>query len=206
VAATSAANAWAVGGLDRPLILHWNGTAWKRAPLPSPDRALERQAMGPGRQPGHRSVLPALRRVRHLSPQRLGRRLHRFGPNGDPALGRHAVEARPEPGRLPCRCQRVIGGKRLGSGRYRQRDPGPGAALERTLLEAGHHPGFGTSQPPGRCLLHPAIPPCLGGRQYRSASSHTDLALERHCLALSGGRGRPPAIQRAGGQAHTRPR
>jgi len=35
VAATSAANAWAVGGDDSPLILHWNGTVWKRAPLPS---------------------------------------------------------------------------------------------------------------------------------------------------------------------------
>ncbi len=33
VAATSAANAWAVGGSNGPLILHWNGTAWKRAPL-----------------------------------------------------------------------------------------------------------------------------------------------------------------------------
>jgi hypothetical protein len=35
VAATSAANAWAVGGDDSPLILHWNGTVWKQAPLPS---------------------------------------------------------------------------------------------------------------------------------------------------------------------------
>jgi hypothetical protein len=40
VAATSAANAWAVGylggiGYHDPLILHWNGTAWKRAPLPA---------------------------------------------------------------------------------------------------------------------------------------------------------------------------
>ena len=41
VAAISAADAWAVGSvagfraLDTPLILHWNGTAWKRAALPS---------------------------------------------------------------------------------------------------------------------------------------------------------------------------
>jgi hypothetical protein len=30
VAATSATNAWAVGGADagKTLILHWNGTAW----------------------------------------------------------------------------------------------------------------------------------------------------------------------------------
>ncbi len=36
-AATSATNAWAVGfiGGGGPLILHWNGTAWKRSPLPS---------------------------------------------------------------------------------------------------------------------------------------------------------------------------
>ena len=112
VAATSAANAWAVGGLDRPLILHWNGTAWKRAPLPSPDRALERQAMGPGRQPGYRHALRTCERGRHLSQERLGRRLHRFGASGDPALGRPAVEARPEPepGRRPQCGHRVIGG------------------------------------------------------------------------------------------------
>ena len=36
VAATSATNAWAVGYIagHGPLILHWKGTAWKRAPLP----------------------------------------------------------------------------------------------------------------------------------------------------------------------------
>ena len=36
VAATSATNAWAVGYIAAgpPLILHWNGTAWKRSPLP----------------------------------------------------------------------------------------------------------------------------------------------------------------------------
>jgi hypothetical protein len=45
VAATSASNAWAVGcagncfqgfGGIKTLILHWNGTAWKRVPSPSP--------------------------------------------------------------------------------------------------------------------------------------------------------------------------
>jgi hypothetical protein len=40
VAATSAANAWAggyIGGVSggAPLLLHWNGTAWTRTPLPS---------------------------------------------------------------------------------------------------------------------------------------------------------------------------
>ena len=36
VAATSAANAWAVGySAHGPLILHWNGAAWKRVPLPA---------------------------------------------------------------------------------------------------------------------------------------------------------------------------
>jgi len=34
VAATSARNAWAVGGGPRTVILHWNGTAWKRVPSP----------------------------------------------------------------------------------------------------------------------------------------------------------------------------
>jgi hypothetical protein len=34
VAATSARNAWAVGGGARTVILHWNGTAWKRVPSP----------------------------------------------------------------------------------------------------------------------------------------------------------------------------
>jgi hypothetical protein len=33
VAATSATNAWAVGGA---LIVHWNGTTWKRQPSPTP--------------------------------------------------------------------------------------------------------------------------------------------------------------------------
>src|SRR5215472_10459532 len=40
VAATSASSAWAVGGSDNPPgkteILHWNGTAWKRVPSPTP--------------------------------------------------------------------------------------------------------------------------------------------------------------------------
>ena len=35
VAATSVRNAWAVGGGPRTVILHWNGTAWKRVPSPS---------------------------------------------------------------------------------------------------------------------------------------------------------------------------
>ena len=35
VAATSARNAWAVGGGPRTVILHWNGAAWKRVPSPS---------------------------------------------------------------------------------------------------------------------------------------------------------------------------
>ena len=36
VAATSAADAWAVGyNFEMPLILHWNGTAWKRSRLPA---------------------------------------------------------------------------------------------------------------------------------------------------------------------------
>lgn len=41
VAATSARNAWAVGGTNggKTLIAHWNGTAWKRVPSPSPPGA-----------------------------------------------------------------------------------------------------------------------------------------------------------------------
>ncbi len=39
VTATSARNAWAVGdsshySTDRPLVMHWNGTAWKNVPVP----------------------------------------------------------------------------------------------------------------------------------------------------------------------------
>ena len=40
VAATSVRNAWAVGGGLRSLILHWNGTAWKRVPSPGPAGSL----------------------------------------------------------------------------------------------------------------------------------------------------------------------
>jgi hypothetical protein len=39
VAATSARNAWAVGGevsSDKTIILHWNGTTWTRVPSPTP--------------------------------------------------------------------------------------------------------------------------------------------------------------------------
>jgi hypothetical protein len=43
VAATSASNAWAVGGstrlpsgIEKTLILHWNGTTWRQVPSPSP--------------------------------------------------------------------------------------------------------------------------------------------------------------------------
>jgi len=35
VAATSDANAWAVGGSTGALIEHWNGTAWTRVPAPA---------------------------------------------------------------------------------------------------------------------------------------------------------------------------
>lgn len=42
VAATSAGNAWAVGDTSggRSLILHWNGTSWKRVPGPSTTGAV----------------------------------------------------------------------------------------------------------------------------------------------------------------------
>jgi hypothetical protein len=37
VAATSASNAWAVGSSGaKPLIVRWNGTAWKQVPSPAP--------------------------------------------------------------------------------------------------------------------------------------------------------------------------
>jgi hypothetical protein len=37
VTATSASNAWAVGSTGtKTLIVHWNGTAWKRVPSPTP--------------------------------------------------------------------------------------------------------------------------------------------------------------------------
>jgi hypothetical protein len=44
VAATSHKDAWAVGYFNdgvtnSTLILHWNGTMWKRAPSPNPDFA-----------------------------------------------------------------------------------------------------------------------------------------------------------------------
>jgi len=69
VAATSAANAWAVGGDDSPLILHWNGTVWKRAPLPSPvglgvftavaatSRTNAWAVLNPARQPGRARIV-----------------------------------------------------------------------------------------------------------------------------------------------------
>jgi len=139
VAATSAADAWAVGfeatiggGGGPGLILHWNGTAWTRAPLPATvrnglftgvaatsrtnawavidpeggvgqaaDRALERPAVGRCRQPGYRNVLPAQRRGRHLSQECLGRRVHRFGQGGDPALERPEVDVRSQPEDTP---------------------------------------------------------------------------------------------------------
>jgi len=44
VAATSASNAWAVGTTGRlrskPLIVHWNGTAWKQVPSPAPANSV----------------------------------------------------------------------------------------------------------------------------------------------------------------------
>jgi hypothetical protein len=42
VAATSASNAWAVGGLGGPktLIERWNGTTWKTVPSPSPGPSI----------------------------------------------------------------------------------------------------------------------------------------------------------------------
>ncbi len=47
VAATSKANAWAVGyyyngTADRTLIVHWNGTTWKRVPSPNPSSSINR--------------------------------------------------------------------------------------------------------------------------------------------------------------------
>lgn len=43
VAATSAVDAWAVGYLGQqgtPLIVHWNGTAWRRVPAGAPARTF----------------------------------------------------------------------------------------------------------------------------------------------------------------------
>ena len=94
MAVTSASDAWAVGGTGsyprvKTLIVHWNGTAWRRVPSPSPagssltgvaatsgsrrlggrlheqrqpDRALERHRLDSGAQPERRSI----RRGRHL--------------------------------------------------------------------------------------------------------------------------------------------
>jgi hypothetical protein len=36
VSAASAGDVWAVGGLNRTLILHWNGARWRQVPSPSP--------------------------------------------------------------------------------------------------------------------------------------------------------------------------
>ena len=63
MAATSASNAWAVGGYgsilaSKTLIVHWNGTAWKQVPSPTPAGGV------------------TLRRGRHVRQQRLGSRLH----------------------------------------------------------------------------------------------------------------------------------
>ena len=63
VAATSASNAWAVGGIGGPQ---------------DPDRAVERHHLEDGAQPQPRTQHP-LRRGRHLREQRLGGRLRRRG-------------------------------------------------------------------------------------------------------------------------------
>ena len=45
VAATSARNAWAVGGGPRTMILRWNGTAWEQVHSPDPTRATARTSL-----------------------------------------------------------------------------------------------------------------------------------------------------------------
>jgi len=52
VAATSATDVWAVGdyrnasGVAQTLIVHWNGTAWKRVPSPDPSASLNNELFG----------------------------------------------------------------------------------------------------------------------------------------------------------------
>jgi hypothetical protein len=51
VAALSASSAWAVGthgtgGVAQPLIEHWNGTAWKRVPAPTPSPSVPAELTG----------------------------------------------------------------------------------------------------------------------------------------------------------------
>jgi hypothetical protein len=53
VAATSASNAWAVGYTGstspKPLIEHWNGTAWTRVPSPGGASSVAATALGAAR-------------------------------------------------------------------------------------------------------------------------------------------------------------
>src|SRR5215469_5433346 len=71
VAATSARNAWAVGGAvnsGKTLILHWNGTVWTHVPSPTPvgdtelyavaaTSASDAWAVGGGASPGKTVIL-----------------------------------------------------------------------------------------------------------------------------------------------------
>ena len=80
VTATSARSAWAAGKAPwygRTLIVHWNGTAWKQVPTPTPRRRLPfflRRSCPPPR------------------PQRLGSRHHRLRQHLDHTLERQNLE------------------------------------------------------------------------------------------------------------------
>jgi hypothetical protein len=91
VAALSATDVWAVGvyassyhhiGLSRTLVLHWNGTAWKRVSSPHP---------GPTKYPYSRYSGSGLSGLAAVSPRSVWavgfyRRLRHHGPNSQPLI------------------------------------------------------------------------------------------------------------------------
>ena len=158
VASNSAQDAWAVGfyytGVDKSMILHWNGSSWKQVTSPNP---------------GSQGTF-LLRRALHLGQQRVGSGLglqRHGGQDPDRALGRLGLEAgkNAEPGRChaeqrpQCR-RRHLRDRRMGSGRLRQRHrhPDPCPALGWVGLDTGDHPEPWRFF--DRRLLH------LGGRQF----------------------------------------
>ena len=182
VAASSAKNAWAVtyAGQHVPPIMHWNGRRWRQVASPDIGRtyalsdvattsASEVWAVGSAPEGSSRALLLhwngrswTCAFIRQINPPQIPRHLSR------------------------CR-RRVIGRQCTGCRQlFRLHPPCLGIALERTCLEASHHPTAEPGERPGRCRLRPALRPRLGSRRPRPRCGlgTRDLALERNGLAL----------------------
>ena len=178
VRGTSAANVWAVGyfhngsNVDQTLILHWNGTSWKRVPSPDPSGpALDQELTGVSGDSAQDAWAVGFYFTGSLDKSMI---LHWNGTSWKQVTS-------PNPGSqgtFLSGCARHLAGQRVGGGLQLQRHGGqdPDRALGRLGLEAGEitEPGrFRAEQRPQFHRRH-LRDRRMGGGRVRHRHRHAD--------------------------------